>query len=195
MYPEREEAERLLEEAWGCNPGPWADHSRVTAACAERIAGACGMDPAKAYALGLLHDIGRKFGIKHLGHVYDGYRYMKELGYDEAAKICLTHSFSVPDLETYVGRFDISPKQQEELKDVLAETEYDEYDRLIQLCDCLAGPDGVVDMEARMEDVRERYGSYPEEKRRKNLELRGEFEARAGRDIYELVGKPCARKG
>ena len=25
------------------------------------------------YILGLLHDIGRKFGVRHLGHVYDGY--------------------------------------------------------------------------------------------------------------------------
>ena len=113
MYPDRKEAQRLLEEGLSCNPGPWGNHSRVAAACAEKIAAACeGMDPQKAYILGLLHDIGRKFGVKHLGHVYDGYRYMMELGYDEAAKICLTHSFSVPDLRTYIGRFDIPPEQQ-----------------------------------------------------------------------------------
>ena len=52
------------------------------------------MDAEKAYVLGLLHDIGRKFGVRHLGHVSDGYRFMMSLGYDEAAKICLTHSFN-----------------------------------------------------------------------------------------------------
>lgn len=196
MYPDRKEAQRLLEEGLSCNPGPGGNHSRVAAACAEKIAAACeGMDPQKAYILGLLHDIGRKFGVKHLGHVYDGYRYMMELGYDEAAKICLTHSFSVPDLRTYIGRFDIPPEQQEELREALAGTEYDDYDRLIQLCDCLAGPDGVMEMEARMEDVAKRYGYYPEEKRKKNLELKEAFEARAGKEIYELVGQPVVKKG
>mgnify|MGYP002508207664 CR=1 FL=1 len=69
------------------------NHSRNVAFCASKIAEACGMNKEKAYILGLLHDIGRKFGIKHLGHVYDGYKYMLSLGYTQVAKICLTHSF------------------------------------------------------------------------------------------------------
>lgn len=60
MLLTRKQAEELLVEAEKCNPGPWGDHSRVAAHCAERIARACGdMDPDKAYILGLLHDIGR----------------------------------------------------------------------------------------------------------------------------------------
>ena len=98
-FPTVEEAERLLREAENCNPGPWGNHSRVAAYCAERIAKAAGMDTEKAYVLGLLHDIGRKFGIKHLAHVYDGYHYMQSLGYGDAARICLTHSFCCPKLE------------------------------------------------------------------------------------------------
>lgn len=104
MYPTRQEAENLLIEAGKSNPGPWESHSRVTAQCAEKIAAACrDMDTQKAYVLGLLHDIGRKFGVKHLGHVYDGWKYMLELGYDEAARICLTHSFNEGKIETYIG--------------------------------------------------------------------------------------------
>lgn len=58
-----------------------------------KIAIACGdMDAEKAYILGLLHDIGRKFGVKHLEHVYDGYAYMKSLGYDEVAR-CVFNIF------------------------------------------------------------------------------------------------------
>ena len=76
MIPTRIEAERLLREAEKDNPGPWGNHSRITAHCAEKIAGLCdGLYAEKAYVLGLLHDIGRKFGVRHLGHVSDGYTY------------------------------------------------------------------------------------------------------------------------
>ena len=82
-YPDREKAEALLREAEDCNPGPWGNHSRIAARCAEKIAAAAGMDSEKAYVLGLLHDIGRKFGVKHLGHVWDGWQYMSRSGYPE----------------------------------------------------------------------------------------------------------------
>ena len=188
-YPNREEAHRLLAEAEIRNPGPWGDHSRVAAMCAERIAQSAGMDSEKAYVLGLLHDIGRKFGIKHLAHVWDGYHYMMSLGYPDAARICLTHSFCRPTLDVYIGKFDITDAQQRELQDLLSELEYDDYDRLIQLCDCLAGAGEIVDMEARMLDVKRRYGFYRQDKWDTNLWLKSYFEAKAGKDIYEIVKK------
>lgn len=190
MLPTREEAERLLREAKQCNPGPWVNHSRVAAHCAEKIAQACGdMDVGKAYVLGLLHDIGRKFGVRHLGHVSDGYTYMTELGYDEAAKICLTHSFHNQTLEDYIGRFDTSEEELMLIKNALAEVTMDDYDRLIQLCDSLAGSEGVLFMEDRMEDVRRRYGAYSKAKWDANLRLKEYFQEKAGRDIYEVVEK------
>ena len=190
MLPTREEAERLLREAKQCNPGPWVNHSRVAAHCAEKIAQACGdMDAGKAYVLGLLHDIGRKFGVRHLGHVSDGYTYMMELGYDEAAKICLTHSFHNQTLEDYIGRFDTSEEELKLIKNTLAEVTMDDYDRLIQLCDSLAGSEGVLFMEDRMEDVRRRYGAYSKAKWDANLKLKEYFQEKAGRDIYEVIEK------
>lgn len=188
MIPLRTEAETLLKEAEKCNPGPWGDHSRVTAHCAEKIASACpDMDAEKAYILGLLHDIGRKFGTRHLGHVYDGWKYMLDLGYDEAARICLTHSFCEGNLECYIGNFDITKEETEELGAALKQTVFDEYDKLIQLCDSLAGAEGVLDMEDRMNDIKKRYGSYPETKWNKNLELKSYFEHKTGKDIYRIV--------
>ena len=41
---------------------------------------------------------------------------------------------------------------------------YDDYDRLIQLCDSIAMVNGVVDLKTRMDDVERRYGYYPENK-------------------------------
>ncbi len=188
MLPSREEAERLLLEAESRNPGPWGEHSRVAARCAERIASNCAdLDADKAYILGLLHDIGRRFGVRHLGHVLDGYRYMLSLGYDEAARVCLSHSFNNGVLEEYVGRFDVTPEESKLLRDALSALHMDEYDRLIQLCDALADSEGVVDIQARMEDVRRRYGFYPQAKWDKNLSLLSHFKRRMGRDVYAVV--------
>jgi HD superfamily phosphodiesterase len=190
MMPTRIEAEELLKEAEQCNPGPWGDHSRVAAHCAEKIAAECAdLDPDKAYILGLLHDIGRKFGVRHLGHVSDGYSYMMRLGYDEVARICLTHSFHNQSINEYIGKFDTSDEELELIRTTLANTRMDEYDRLIQLCDALAGSEGVLDIEERMEDVKRRYGSYPQQKWDANLKLKEYFEIKTGRNIYELVDK------
>lgn len=194
MIPARMEAERLLREAEQCNPGPWGNHSRVVAHCAEKIAGSCdGMDRDKAYVLGLLHDIGRKFGVRHLGHVSDGYIYMMSLGYDEAAKICLTHSFNNQSTQEYIGNFDTSEEELELINTALAQVVMDDYDRLIQLCDSLAGSEGVLDIEERMGDVKRRYGSYPQEKWDANIKLKEYFEEKMGKDIYEVVEKETYR--
>ena len=194
MLPSREDAERLLQDAEKSNPGPWGDHSRTAAHCAEKIAAACGdMDQDKAYILGLLHDIGRKFGVRHLGHVSDGYSYMMELGYDEVAKICLTHSFNNQVVCEYIGKFDTSTEEKSLIESKLISYQFDEYDRLIQLCDALAGSAGVLDIESRMADVMARYGFYPIEKWNKNLWLKKHFEEKSGRDIYTVVEKDTFR--
>ncbi|MDE6471619.1 MAG: HD domain-containing protein [Clostridia bacterium] len=187
--PSRKKAEELLEEAESCNKGPWANHSRNVALCAEKIAIACGMDGNKAYILGLLHDLGRKFGARHLAHVYDGYKYMLGLGFTQVAKICLTHCFGIQDIKTYIGKFDILESEQLELEIALNSVKYDDYDRLIQICDALGGAEGIVDIEARMQDVKNRYSNYPQEKWDKNIELKKYFEKLANKDIYEIVNK------
>ena len=188
MMPTREEAEILLKNAEMCNPGPWENHSRIAAHCAEKIAAACeDLDTDKAYVLGLLHDIGRKFGVRHLGHVSDGYSYMLSLGYDEVAQICLTHSFNNHTLDDYVGKRDTTTEELEMIENALKDAVLDDYDKLIQLCDALAGSEGVLDIEARMQDVKNRYGFYPQTKWDKNIELKRYFEEKTGKDIYIIV--------
>lgn len=194
MLPNREEAIELLREAERCNPGPWGNHSRVVAHCAEKIALECDdLDSNKAYILGLLHDIGRKFGVRHLGHVSDGYSYMMSLGYNEVAQICLTHSFSNLTTDEYIGNFDTTEGELKLIQDGLKASTMDEYDRLIQLCDSLAGAEGVLDIEERMRDVKFRYGSYPQAKWDSNLALKEHFEEKMGKDIYAVVDKDSFR--
>ena len=186
-FPNKDIAEELLREAEECNPGPWGDHCRVAAQCAEKISNACGMNGEKAYVLGLLHDIGRKFLVRDLGHLYNGYKYMNELGYCDVARVCLSHSFPNHDIKYYIGKIDIPQEDAEEVIKILNEMEFDDYDRLIQLCDALAGTEGVLDIEERMADVKRRYGNYPQEQWNKNIELKQYFETKTGKNIYDIV--------
>lgn len=190
MFPTREQAKALLDDALKLNPGPWGKHSLCCAHCAEKIALACeNLDAEKAYILGLLHDIGRRFGVRHLGHVSDGYTYMKSLDFDEVARVCLSHSFNNKKVSEYIGEFDVSDEELKLINEELEKMEYDDYDRLIQLCDCLAGADGVLDIEERMSDVEKRYGFYNENKRASNLRLFKLFEQKTDRNLYELCQK------
>lgn len=175
-------AEFLVREAGKRNPGPWTAHSFNTAKCAQKIAlKHPALDPEKAYVMGLLHDIGRREGISGLAHVWDGYTYLKELGYDSCARIALTHSFCLKKLTEYVGKFDVSQACQNEMQQMLDSIVYDDYDRLIQLCDAMAMADKITTVEERMNDVKRRYGSYPQEKWDKNLELRDYFLSASGK--------------
>ena len=189
MYPTIEEAKELLREAELRNPGPWGNHSRTAAHCAQFIAARSGMDAEKAYVLGLLHDIGRRFGKRHLGHVSDGYSYMMSLGYDDVARICLTHSFNQGKLEAYVGNFDTTEAETNLIKIKLQEAKMDDYDKLVQLCDSISGAEGVMDIIERMSDVKRRYGDYDQDKWNANLALKDYFEKKMGIDLYEAVDK------
>lgn len=188
--PTPEEAAALLAEAEARNPGPWADHSRNTALAAQLIAERCDdMDAQAAHTLGLLHDIGRYYGVAAMRHVVDGYRHMMERGYDWPARICLTHSFNLNDVECYTGARDCSAEDLDFLRRTLQEIVYDDYDRLIQLCDALADAEGFCLIEKRYVDVAIRHGIHPlvPPKWKVARETLQYFNAKTGGSVYRLL--------
>lgn len=188
--PSRAEAEELLAAGAQRNPGPWVDHSRYAAQGAAAIAGAHPtLDAGVAYRLGLLHDIGRQEGVTDMRHVIDGYLFLRDLGYPDAARICLSHSFTVPVAESAAGQWDCSPDELQIVRDFLADWTPDEYDRLIQLCDALALPAGFVLMEKRLLDVVMRHGfnQYTLPRWQGYLALRDHFSQAIGQSIYALL--------
>lgn len=188
MIPDRNKAEELLIEGKKLNPEIWVAHSRIVAQFAEKIANrCCGIDADKAYVLGLLHDIGKQYGSDQIRHIYIGYHYMLQLGYDEVARICLTHSFNCHNIHDYVGDFDITGEQLNELKNILAKAVFDDYDLLIQLCDSIAGTIGLMSIEKRAEDIKSRHGKYPENKLEKNFELKKYFEKKMNEELYDVL--------
>lgn len=96
--------------------------------------------------------------------------------------------FSIEDaLMNILGKIDISNSDKEKIINLLNSYEYDDYDRLIQLCDSIAMPNGPVDIEIRMNDVKSRYGNYPQEKWDKNIEIKKYFEEKIGKAVEEIV--------
>lgn len=184
MLPTKEQAIILLDEAYKRNPGPWKAHSIVVANCAYAIGKQCDdIDEEKAYIVGLLHDIGRREGVTYLAHVIDGYHYLMNLGYAEAARICITHSFADKDINSYIGPQDVPEKDLQQIAALINKYEYDDYDKLIQLCDSIALPDGPAKIEVRMNDVKKRYGYYPLSKWNKHIEIKQYFEKKSGLNI------------
>ena len=188
MLPTRKFAEELLEWAHEQNPGPWADHSKVVARVAETIASKCGLDTDRAYISGLLHDIGRYEGVTNLHHVYAGYAFMKNKGYSHIADICMSHSFPYQNIKEYFGENDCNTEETKEVTSFIAEKIYDDYDKLIQLCDAISTPDGVSIIEVRMMNVIMRYGfaDLTLNKIDALFNLKKHFDNLCGMNIYDL---------
>ena len=162
--PSLAQAEALVKEAEKMNPGPWVAHTRYVAQGAQLLAQAmlannptAEVDPQKAFIMGLLHDIGRREGVYGMRHVVDGYRFLESLGYPEAGRACLTHSYPDQGLVMGASGWDGTQAELDFVRQYIASITYNIYDRLIQLCDAICMPHGFVLMEKRMVDVALRY--------------------------------------
>lgn len=189
MLPTIDEALKELQIAGELNPGPWVKHSENVGIAARNIARLVPeLDEDKAYIVGLLHDIGRRVGIVNIPkHVYEGYKYCMEKGWDEAARICMTHSYVFMKSE-----FNYEPKTLEEIeikKYILSGGEADEYDKLIQMCDALATDYGFVILEKRFVDVTRRYGIMEDYIKGWDVTfgIKESFEKKMGCSIYDVL--------
>ena len=192
MLPTKVEAEQLLAWAQECNPGPWVSHCRVAARAAEAIAKKCGLDSEKAYVSGLLHDIGYYSYVDGKGdkdHILAGYDLMVKKGYDDIARICLSHSFSIQDAESISSSYMVfNDEETAFVTNFLTDTVYNDYDKLIQLCDSLCLPQGVVIMEKRLLEVvmRKGFGDFTLKKWGAFFSLKDYFDKLCGINIYSL---------
>ncbi len=95
----------------------------------------------------------------------------------------------IQDIETSIGVFDVSEADYAFMKEFVSNAQYDDYDRLVQLCDSLALPTGFCLLEKRFIDVALRYGTPPAmvERWKKVLEIKSMFEAKTGCSVYELL--------
>lgn len=187
--PSLEEAERLLIEAEKRNPGAWVPHVRNVALAAQLIAEKHPrLEPEPAYIMGLLHDIGRREGFTGMRHTLDGYSFLIDLGFDDAARVCLTHSFPIKDIRAGLGKWDVTGQEYAFVENFLKNCNYNDYDRLIQLCDALAMAEGICLMEKRIVDavIRLGFNEVTQEKWKAWFKIKETLELEIGCSIYSL---------
>ena len=125
-------------------------------------------------------------------HVIDGYVYLSDLGYDAAARICLTHSFPYQNPRAVFGEWDCTDQEFQMMRDALMSITYNDYDLLIQLCNSLALPEGFCLIEKRLVDVFLRYARHSVDasvhtKWQHLFSIQRRFEEAIDCSIYELL--------
>lgn len=164
----------------------YVTHSRYVGDLAGMIAADMGLDCEYATVLGYLHDIGRR--IDPGNHMYAGYRYLIEHGYEQYPFICLTHSFLNNDVECICGRL-LSPESDgyAEVKAFAEAHENTDYDRIIQTCDLLWLHTGGTTLEARIDDIEARKGTHAKSAYHRTIAARQKtyIEEKIGHSIYE----------
>jgi len=184
----KKEALLLLKKANKMNKGQWYEHSLNAAMICERFARNLNLDTEYAYCIGILHDIGRRFGITGARHAYDGYIYLKELGYENIGRYCLTHSYFLKNVRNTPAFWDLSEEEEKFMDEYLNKLEYNLYDKIIQLADAMALPNGITIAERRFIDVYLRKGvnSNTVENWKAFYKMQEEIESNLGFSIYKL---------
>lgn len=146
------------------------------------------LDHDTAYALGLLHDIGRikDETVTKVPHGVEGFNYLAEHGYPDLAPICLTHGFISKDIKksdypTYRnGLF-------KQVKNYLADLEYNDYDRVIQLADLFSRGKEILSIKQRLEKNKSFYHIKNLSYEREAFELRDYINITFGINAEQLV--------
>ena len=184
----RQYAEKLIVEAKELNDGVWISHSYNVAHLAEKIASKANMDSEKAYIVGLLHDIGRRNGTMQARHALEGYNYLTSIGFEDGARICMTHTFQYKDVDAIYDTWDCSANEKQFIKNYLDNIAYDDYDRLIQLCDALSLANGYCYAEKKMVNSVLKFGfkDTTANKWKAILELKSYFDDKIAGNVYDL---------
>ena len=166
-------------------------HTVGVGECAAKIASRCGLNDEKAYILGLLHDYGKKQNEKQTGksHFMVGYDQLMSMGWSDAARINLTHSFPEADFD-YKDYPSYPIADLYRSKELLSKQAYEDYDRLIQLCDMFFEGTTVISCQKRLKGIRRRYNLKEEQTatlEKKAAENKAYFDAKCGCDIYDLL--------
>jgi len=139
-------------------------HSQGVASFSEQLAQKLNLNADKAYACGLLHDYGKRINerTQDCFHGIRGYYDLMEMGYDEVAKVCLTHTFVNKDFSN--ADYTYPDHWLNECRRLLAPLTYDDYDIIVQYSDMFFEGTRCITPEERIICISERYKLTSEQK-------------------------------
>jgi hypothetical protein len=151
------------------------------------------LNPDKAYVMGLLHDYGQVDEARdhHNFHGLIGYQKLMTLGYDEAARAALVHSFFEWE--------DITPERYHsydrdcilKCAELLKERPFDDYDRLVHLADLMVTYYKPTTIEMRFEYLAATYRineKMIKEKYAMACRLKRYFDDLCHENVYDILG-------
>ena len=180
-----EKAREMLEEARKKSTDDrWINHSICVGNSAGKIAEKLNLDVDYAKTLGYIHDIGKSVG-EFKEHVMNGYKYIKELGYDdEYANICLTHSYLNNDVYCTAGGI---PRDIPFRTEFVKNHEYTIYEKIINLCDLMC-TDTIMTVDKRLIDLIIRKGVHENTQYhiKETYKLKQYIDEQLGFNLYDL---------
>lgn len=193
MIPSKTEVLNLLTEAKqesAKNCG-WAIHSVVVGDTAKKIAEALNqsgqqLNPEEVMLMGYLHDIGKKVG-PFVEHPYNGYKFMKDLGYDEKfCNISLVHSFVNNDPFCMFNEF-MLPGRDDFVISFIRQHDFTLAEQIIALCDQVVTTK-VMTVDKRIVDIISRHGicKHTPERIREVYRLKEFFDDLLSYNLYDL---------
>ena len=172
-----------------------AQNAREIAECVPHL------NPEKAYIMGLVHDYGQaeERQNKKRFHGLAGYESLMAMGYDEAARACLVHSFFEWEEITPERYHSYDKECILKCAKLLKERPFDDYDRLIHLADLTVTGYKATSLEMRFEYLAATYRINEMMIKDKFLmacRLKHYFDDLCHRNVYDILGvkslnNPC----
>ena len=147
------------------NTSSWISHSFYSSEVCSSLATILGLDKNTAKITGLLHDYGRKFDHT-FSHTIKGFEALIDIGWDNEAIGCLTHSFvnggRCSNNEPAVEGFYVNDNGEAKWKEgahkdditlFLEHYKYSDYDILLNIADLMATDKGIVSPDQRIADI------------------------------------------
>lgn len=172
------------------NLGPWVTRSKIIGKSAKIIGKELGLDEDIAFACGSLFDIGKKEKKNGLENNLRSFHILRNESYFFPAKIAISHSFILKDINSYLGEMNLKEKDIITIKNLLLSYSYTDYDKLIQVLDNSI-TDNYLGIKKKQEILKEKYGKIPfEDERLKKLkEYEKYFENKLKNPIEYYVNK------
>lgn len=147
------------------NTSDWMGHCLFEGKVAGQLAAILNLDVSRAQKLGILHDFGRKIS-QDVNHITRGYEELSDMGWNEEALACLTHSFLAggrcswndsPEDGFHVNEEGESYWELGAPKDditiFLEHYSFTEYDHILNIADLMATSKAIVSPAERIADI------------------------------------------